>query len=550
MSIHSRKQRYITLLFLLVASLVIFWPATKHNFLINWDDNQYVVENPIVHGLTLENLKRVFTTNFVGNYAPIQMISYMLDYEIWGLHASGFIFINILLHAANGILFYLLLRRLYGEKVWVFFASLIFLFHPVQVESVVWVSQRKNLLAMFFFLIGFHLYALYKQREEKPEPAFYWLSLVAFVFSLLSKSVAVIFPLVLLLFDLCYRKERGFGALVLNKIPFIFLAVAFGFVAIQSHSAQVQGGGTSYHGGSLYATLLTMLPVFIRYLTMILWPANLSAFYDPSIKIHVDYEVALAAFLLVLLCLMGVMLYRRKRDLFLWFVLFFVGLLPVSQIVPIVTLMNDRYFYFPMLGAAAFLSVAAIRDVTWSELLHSKKYIPVSIICILVIGACSAATLHRIPVWQSSYTLWGDAVKKVPNVPLAHDCFGEGLLQQRRFDEALKEFKKALSLQPNGPTETLDTGVRNAKANTYNNLGAAYGMMGMTDEAIENFAIAVQLNPGFDRAYFNLGNALMHKGLIDQALKSFQMAVRLNPRNPTFQANLKLTREIAMEQKK
>jgi tetratricopeptide (TPR) repeat protein len=153
-------------------------------------------------------------------------------------------------------------------------------------------------------------------------------------------------------------------------------------------------------------------------------------------------------------------------------------------------------------------------------------------------------------VWQSSYTLWGDAVKKVPNVPLAHDCFGEGLLQQGRFDEALKEFKKALSLQPNGPTETLDTGVRNAKANTYNNLGAAYGMMGMTDEAIENFAIAVQLNPGFDRAYFNLGNALMHKGLIDQALKSFQMAVRLNPRNPTFQANLKLTREIAMEQKK
>jgi len=550
MSTYTKKQLYLPLLFLLAASFAIFWPALGHNFLVNWDDNQYVVGNPFVHGLTLENIKGAFTSNFVGNYAPIQMISYMFDYEIWGLRPSGFILINILLHTANGILFYLLLRRLSGEKVWVFLASLIFLFHPVQVESVVWVSQRKNLLAMFFFLIGFHLYTLYKQGEEKPERAFYWLCLVAFVFSLLSKSVAVIFPLVLLLFDLCYRKERGFGALLLNKIPFILLAAVFGLVAIQSHSAQVQGGETSYHGGSLYATLLTMLPVLVRYLTMIFWPANLSAFYDPPIKTHMDSEVAWAAFVLALLCLLAVMLFRRKQEMFFWFALFFVGLLPVSQIVPIVTLMNDRYLYFPMLGAAAFLSAAVVRDVTWSELLHSKKYIPVFIFCVLVIGAFTATTLHRIPVWQNSYTLWGDAVKKAPSVSLVHDCFGEGMLEQGQFDEALKEFNKALDLQPNGPAESLDTGVRNAKANTYNNIGAAYGMKGMTDEAIEHFAIAVELNPGFDRAYFNLGNALMHKGLIDQALKSFQMAVQLSPRNPTFQANLKLTQEIAMGQKK
>jgi protein O-mannosyl-transferase len=535
---------------LAIASLAVFSPALRHSFLINWDDSQYVVGNSLVHGLTLENIKGAFTTNFVGNYAPIHVISYMFDYEIWGLRASGFIFINILFHAANGILFYLLLRRLFGEKVWVSLASLIFLLHPVQVESVVWVSQRKNLLAMFFFLIGLHLYVLYKKGEEKPKLGFYWLSFAAFGFSLLSKSVTMVFPLVLLLFDRCYRKKHDFGALVLDKIPFILLAVIFGLVAVQSHSAQVQGGETSYHGGSPYATFLTMLPVLIRYLTMVIWPANLSAFYDPPIKTHLDSEVAWAAFVLAILCFMGIVLFRRKRQIFFWFALFFIFLIPVFQIIPIVTLMNDRYLYFPMLGAAAFLSVMAIRDVTWPELLHSKKYIPVFIFCIIVIGACSAATFRRIPVWQNSYTLWGDAVKKVPNVPLAHDCFGEGLLEQGQLDEALKEFKKALSLQPDVPTETLDTGVRNAKANTHNNIGAAYGMKRMTDEAIEHFAIAVQLNPGFDRAYFNLGNALMHKGLIDQALKSFKMAVRLSPRNPVFQANLKLTQEIVMRQKK
>jgi tetratricopeptide (TPR) repeat protein len=167
-----------------------------------------------------------------------------------------------------------------------------------------------------------------------------------------------------------------------------------------------------------------------------------------------------------------------------------------------------------------------------------------------VIGACAATTIHRIPLWQNSYTLWGDAVKKSPNVALTHDSFGEGLLEQGRIDEAIRELKIALKLEPNLPPERLSVGLRIAAANTHNNLGAGYGLKGMTDEAIEQFTLAIQMNPMFDRAYFNLGNALMHKGLVDQALRSFETAVRLSPRNPAFQANLKLTREIVMGQKK
>jgi len=545
MLIQTKKFPYFLLLFLFMTSLAIYWPALRHHFLINWDDNQYVVGNPIVHGLTFENIKTAFTTDIIGNYAPIHLISYMLDYEIWGLRASGFIFVNILFHTANGILFYLLLRRLFGEKVWVLLASLIFLLHPVQVESVVWVSQRKNLLAMFFFLIAFYLYTSYKEKETKSDKWFYLFSLLSFTFALLSKSIAVVLPVVLLLFDICFREKQGIKKLLFDKIPFIVLAVIFSLLAIKSHSAQAQGGGVaSYHGGSPYSTFLTMLTVFIRYLIMIIWPANLSAFYDPPIKTHFDFEVAWAALLLGVLCMTGVMLYRRRRNLFFWFAVFWVGLLPVSQIVPIVTLMNDRYLYFPMLGAAAFLSTAAIRDVTWSELLHSKKYIPVSILCILVIGACAVATVHRIPVWQNSYTLWGDAVKKSPNVALTHDCFGEGLSEQGQIDEAITEFKIALKLEPNLPPERLGAGARYAAANTHNNLGVGYGLKGMTDEAIEQFTIAIQMNPRFDRAYFNLGNALMHQGSIDRALRCFEMAVRLNPYNPQFQANLTQTREF------
>jgi len=542
---HTKKLSYLPLLLLAIASFAIFWPALGHHFLITWDDNQYVVGNPFVHGLKFENVERAFTTSAVGNYAPLHLISYMIDYEIWGLRASGFILTNILLHAANGILLYLLLRRLSGGKTWPLFASLIFLLHPVQVESVVWVSQRKNVLAMFFFLIAFYFYVAYRERTQKPDKWFNSLSLFTFTLALLSKSVAVVFPLVLLLFDICFQEKQNVKSLLLDKIPFILLSVIFGLLAIKSQSAQSQGGGlTSYHGGSPYATFLTMLPVLIRYLRMVLWPSNLSAFYDPPIKTHIDSEVLWAVLFLALLCLIGVVLYLRRRDLFFWFALFFICLIPVSQIVPIVTLMNDRYLYFPMLGAAAFFGMVLLRDVTWAELLSSKKYVPVLLFSILVIAACSTATLHRIPVWQNSYTLWGDAVKKSPNVALTHDCFGEGLLEQGRIDEAMREFKVALKLESNLPPERLCVGARNAVANTHNNLGAAYGLKEMTDDAIEQFSLAIQMNPGFDRAYFNLGNALMHKGLIDQALRCFETAVRLNPQNPQFYGNLKQTQEL------
>ena len=308
MFIRSKRFSFLLLLILAITSLAIFWPALGHDFLRNWDDTKYVVENPIIRGLTIENLTTAFKTSVLWNYAPIHMVSYMLDYEIWGLRAFGFIFTNILLHAANGILFYLLLKRLSGEKVWALFASLIFLLHPVQVESVVWVSQRKNVLAMFFFLVAFYLYTWVREREEEVDIRLYFLSLFAFTLSLLSKSIIVVFPIVLLVFDLCYRKKYDLKTLILDKIPFLLIALILGFVAIETQSVDYQGGRTSYHGGNLYTTLLTMLPVLVRYLTMVIWPANLSAYYNPPIKTHIDSEVIWAAFLLVLLCLMGVML--------------------------------------------------------------------------------------------------------------------------------------------------------------------------------------------------------------------------------------------------
>jgi len=540
----AKTSTWLTLLLLAAVSLAVYWPATGHDFLVNWDDPQYVLDNPLVKGLTLRHAASAFTTFSLGNYAPLHLVSYMVDHEVWGLRPSGFIFTNILLHTLNGLLFFLLLRRLAGEKVWPVFASLIFLLHPVQVESVVWVSQRKNVLAMVFFLSAFHFYASYRDVGRRHAGWRYALSLAAFLLALLAKSAAIVFPLAILLHDACFREERDMKKVLVDKIPFLAVGAVFGVLAVESHSAQHLGGGTAWHGGTPYATFLTMTTVLIRYIGLVLWPANLSAYYDPPVKSAVDPEVAVAAFLIALLVLAGGILYRRRRDLFFWYALFFVALLPVSQVVPIVTLMNDRYLYFPMLGASALLGFAFLRDLEWGVLARSKPHLVAASLLLLAVGALTATTVRRIEVWQDSYTLWADAVRKAPDVTVTHDAYGEGLLARGEVDEAIRQFGMALSREPDVSGREVGPGVRAAYASTHNNLGTAYAMKGMYDGAIEQFGVAIRLNPRLAEAYFNLGNAWMQKGAAEAALPFFETASRLNPGNPAFQANLRGTREI------
>lgn len=532
-------------LLLALLSLAVYWPATKHAFLVNWDDPQYVVENPLIRGLTLPRVASAFSSYLAGNYAPLHLVSYMLDYEIWGLQAFGFILGNLVLHTLNGLLYFLLLRRLEGNRAWIFLASLIFVLHPVQVESVVWVSQRKTLLAMTFSLAAIHSYASYRERGSARSAGLpYAMSLVSFLLALLSKSVAIVVPVVLLLYDLCLRGETKGRGFLGGKVPFLALGVAFGIVAVLSHSAQQLGGGTDYHGGSPHATFLTMLTVLIRYVALVLWPANLSAYYDPPVKTSVDFEVMAAGFVILLLILGGGILYRRRRDLFFWFAVFFVGLLPVSQIVPIVTLMNDRYLYFPMLGASAIVGYAFLRDLEWDELARSTRAAVRGALVLLVVGALAIATVRRTGVWRDSETLWADATRKAPHVAVTHDAYGEGLLAGGKVDEAIRQFQIALSKEPDFGGSGNGKGIRAAYANTHNNLGAAYGMKGRHDAATDQFEIAIRLNPRLAGAYFNLGNALMQKGDLPRAVLSLETAYRLNPQNPAFEANYRGAREL------
>jgi protein O-mannosyl-transferase len=504
-------------LFLLVATVLVYYPVTRHEFLVNWDDPTYVTLNPDIRGFTASHLRHAFTSIYVGNYAPLHIISYMFDYSLWGMRAAGYFLTNIVLHAVNGILFYLLLFRMNGRRLWAFFAAFIFLLHPVQVESVAWVSQRKNLLAMTFFLAAFHLYVAYRD-SDRGRGVRYSLSVTAFAAALLAKSVAVILPPVLILYDFCYPDRRSGKRTVrlADKVPYLLCAAAVAVTAYITQSPELNAGGgrRPYYGGSPAATFLTMLPVFVKYLRLLFWPADLSAFYSPAVKTGLDAEVAASAAVLAVVVVLAVWLFRRRKDLFFWCGVFFLGLLPVSQIVPIVTLMNDRYLYFPLLGASALIAGIVLPESLreWSD----RRLVGGVVLISMLVAPLPFLSRERSDVWRNSVTLWSDAARRTPRSVVSWINLGDALKSAGDMAGAESAYRKSLALQPDF-TEGIVT------------LGNLFLVTGRSQEASRYYLQALSLDPANKVALKNIGILCTQNNRIEDGRTYLERLTRIHP---------------------
>ncbi|HEY6872954.1 MAG TPA: glycosyltransferase family 39 protein [Geobacteraceae bacterium] len=394
-----------------------------------------MTENPWIRGFSLENLQAAFGRTFVGNYAPVQMISYMFDYELWGVSPQGFLFTNLLLHTTAGILLLRLVKRLGASDVGALAAALLFLVHPVQVESVAWVSQRKTLLCVVFLLASIHVWRTWRQRGGRGR---YWLSVAFFVLSLLSKSLAVILPFVLMLHDRLLLGMRDRRSLLRPLIPFLAAGFLVGLLALLTQEGYEGGGRTFWHGSSAWGNFWTMPPVFVRYAGLLLWPTGLSAFYDQPERTGPDWISVGALVLIGAVVLLVVRGWRRHPPIGFWGGTAFLGLLPVSQIVPLVTLMNDRYLYLPLTGIAALFGLAVERGA---------RAINVVVRCLslcIVTGmiVMFAALAHqRVSVWRDSLALWQDAAAKEPNSTIPWLGMADLHYNAGRYDEAWKYYR-------------------------------------------------------------------------------------------------------------
>lgn len=539
------RENAVPLVLIVLAALAVFGPSLGHDFLLNWDDPRYVTKNEAIRSISWANVKTVFSTFYVGNYAPLQMVSYMLDHALWGMKPAGFIFGNIFCHTASGVLLYALLRRFSFSPLGALFASLLFLIHPLQVESVAWISQRKNVLAMVFYLLSLHGYLSWFRREGSGRLA-YLLSLAAFAVALLVKSVVVILPLTLLLHDHCFSAERRQGKPFIDKLPYLLAALTVAYLAMLSQSTEYDGGGrTGFHGGSPWATLLTMLPVYVTYLRMIFWPSGLSVVYAPPVRTTPDMVVFGSVMILLLLAAAAVYLYRRNRGLFFWLAAIPVGLLPVSQIIPLVTLMNDRYLYFPLLGVAACFGYLVDR-----ALAVSGRRPLVMGVCALLMTLCGVTSLQRARVWQNSVTLWRDATVKQPASGVAWYMYGEVLEKGGGYTDAIAAEERARSTCKGVECRLVlrKLGELYLRTNMLDKADSRIGeLLGLFPEAADGYTLsghlsyyrgdlvqaeraylkALQLDPGMVSARSALGNVYLATGRAEMALKQYDASVRI-----------------------
>jgi|ERR1051326_5892055 tetratricopeptide (TPR) repeat protein len=517
---------------LLLAGLTIlcYWPVTTHKF-ICLDDQHYLFESPYVKsGLTWQGIVWAFRTGYFSNWHPLTWISFMLDSQLFGLNPRGFLLTNLLLHAANTLLLFLSLKTMTG-KLWpsALIAGL-FAWHPLHVESVAWVSERKDVLSTLFFLLTLLAYTRYAtlsnqtnsgSQEASPRPLrYHFLALLFFVLGLMSKPMVVTLPFVLLLMD--YWPFRRFELFDIQSLranlpsllreKLVFFVLAFGASVITFLVQKAGGAVSSIEGFSISRRLANALMAYGSYVSKTLWPVKLSAVYPMPLELSYGPVVVAA----VLLLWFSVLLFKAAKSYPFLIVgwLWFLGtLLPVIGVVQVgAQAMADRYTYIPTIGLFILLAWG-LEAVSRSRV---SARILLSAASVAALAGCLVCTRVELGFWRDSETLFRRAVQVVPNNYLGYDNLGKALEDSGRTDEAISCWKEAVKLVP-------------GHAEAQYNLGTILLEQGQAQEAVSHLQAAVKAAPGDVNSRVNLGNAYLKLERLPEATVQYAEAATLKP---------------------
>jgi tetratricopeptide (TPR) repeat protein len=509
---------FLVCLGLFFCTLLLFSRAVPHDFL-DLDDGDYVTNNPQVQeGLAWPDVRWALTANVGANWHPLTLLSHMLDCRLFGGNAHGHHATNVFWHALNAVMAFLALRRLTGSFWTSALSAALFAWHPLRVESVAWIAERKDVLSGFFGLFTLWAYAAYseKRRVNRGGTAvWYALTLAAFAAGLLCKPMLVTLPFLLLLLDwwplqrLASDEWRATGVLrlLMEKIPFFLLSAASCFVTYFYQRAAGAVGNTF----AFKVRLANAMVSVTRYLGKFFWPFNLTVGYP--LPNHWPVAIVIGASLLVLaITCVALWQWCRRPWLFVgWF--WFLGMLvPVLGLVQAgLQAMADRYTYLPILGVqlmlfwtlrASFLTATA------------RLFTPVAITMLL--ACCAARTWDQLGVWRNSYTLQNHALAVTQDNYLAYFYFGTTLLNEDRYAEAVVHLRHALELKPDFTAD-------------HYRLGVALQKMGRTNEAMAVFKTVLKDNPGYGVADYSLGALLLEQKQPAEAVSYFQAALNTKP---------------------
>jgi len=491
---------------------IAFYPSLNNGF-PNWDDGAYLTENAAVRELSWQSIKTMFTSFYVACYLPLTILSYALEYHFFSLDPFAYHAFSLILHLGNCLLVFWFIFMLRANVTAAFITALLFGIHPLHVESVAWVSERKDVLCTLFFLAALISYQYYHRKAKSP--ALYSLALALFMCALLSKAMAITLPCVLLLCD--YFNQRAWNRKLLwEKVPFFLLAAIFAAVALYAQHSL--GGVRNQPSVSLLETMAIAGYGLVFYLAKILVPLNLSCLYPyPNMAQGLPVSFYAAAMLALVLLAAVAYAVRYARTISFGALFFLITIAPVLQLVPIGQAMAaDRYTYIPAIGLLYLAAEGFAR--LWgsggeaaqkrNRLLLPAAIFTCAMLCVL--------TWQRCLVWKDGVTLWNDVIRNYPLDPVAYHNRALAFKDAGDYERAIADFTTALSINP----QFIDA---------YNNRGLAYKNKKEFKKALADFDTALSLSPRYAKAWCNRGLTCTVIGEYQRAIADLNQALALDP---------------------
>ena len=522
----SRVTDVFIFLGLVAVTWAVFGQTLAHDF-VNFDDHVYVYDNPfVIRGISTEGIIGAFTHTHARNWHPLTTVSHMLDCQLYGLNAGGHHLTNVILHTISVLLLFLVLKQMTGALWQNAFVAVLFAVHPLHVESVAWIAERKDVLSAVFFMLTLAAYARYVRAPSAPR---YLLVALFFAFGLMSKPMLVTLPFVLLLLDYWslgrigdQKSEVGsrLRRLITEKIPLFALSALSCTATLLTQS---QGPNAIDQLPFLWR-LNNSFVSYVTYIWQMLWPARLAVFYPhPNDRLPL-LEVTAAIAFLVGISLLVIYLRRTKPYLVTgWF--WYLGMLvPVIGLVQVGEQAHaDRYTYLPQIGL--YIMIAWTVGDLLLESTPRVRGTLVGVAAVLAIVSLGVRAFGQASYWKNSETLWNHTLTVTAENDVAHNNLGFLFLRRGELDKAISEFQAALNIR----SRNTETHYSLGAALIQNNLGNALAREQLWHEAIDHLQEAVRLRPDYADAYFNLGSVLFQQGRIDQAIAQWHKALAIRP---------------------
>lgn len=475
------KQNLIFILLIVALVFITYYGSFTNAFI--WDDRAFVTENQAIRNLNFKTIASYFTDRHTTSprprlsqqvWRPLVTTSFAVDYSLWKLDPRPYHIENAFIHAFNSVLVYIVTALIVGNALTAFLAALIFAVHPIQTQAVTLISGRANVLFLLFFLLSFIFHI--KSRTVKEPTLNYVLCLIFFAFSLLSKEMAITLPLVCVLYDAHFFDKKPLRDYELYYFPFFLTALVY-FIARTAVLGCV-AQRELMAGGNIAAIIFTMLKVMASYIRLLFFPVNLRAEYLVSISTSIFNKDVIISCCFLLCIIAAYIILRRDKAVSFYIFWFFITLIPVSNLIPINTFMDERFLYLPSIAFAAILSMAFFGLLNRTRLDLVKILLAVVLITIMVFY--ETATIRRNAEMRNELTFCVKEVQRSPKNAIFHYNLGNEYVRKREYELAIQEYENSLSLRPDNQW-------------AYINLADVYKKTGSYDKAIENYQKAIAL---------------------------------------------------------